>query len=110
MSEIARLFPEIDRYGDPVRTPQFVHHSQTSQDASISILPRHRTLQEKVLDAISACPMGLTDEQIVEVTELAPNTARPRRVELATKGLIESAGTRATKSGRQAQVWVVKNG
>lgn len=88
--------------------PKSVHHSQTSQDAAISVLPRHRTLQEIVLEAITEAPEGLTDEQIVEVTGLAPNTARPRRIELANKDLIESDGTRKTKSGRQAQIWKVK--
>lgn len=58
-----------------------------------------------VLDAIKASADGLTDEQIVSVTGLAPNTARPRRKELADGGLIEAIGTRLTVSGCRAQVW-----
>lgn len=109
------LFPEMEPVKIPTllqpwqrHSPPHIHHSQTSQDAAISVLPRHRTLQEKVLDAITAAPNGLNDEEIVEVTGLAPNTARPRRIELHNAGKIESAGTRATKSGRQAQIWVGK--
>ena len=109
-AEMFKLFP--GKKAKPLKPwqihPKFAHPSQTSQDAAISVLPVHRTLQEIVLDAISQAPMGLNDEEIATVTGLAPNTARPRRVELATKGLIESAGTRPTKSGRQAAVWTVK--
>jgi hypothetical protein len=36
-----------------------------------------------------------------------PSTVRPRRVELARKGLIVQSGTRRTTSGRMAGIWRV---
>lgn len=53
---------------------------------------------------------GATDEQIIEaVTFLgfAVNTIRPRRVELVRAGVVVDSGrVRATRSGRDAIVWV----
>ena len=113
-AKLIPLFPEMEEVKIPTllqpwqrHTPAFIHPSQTSQDASISILPRQTTLQQKVFKAIEDSD-GLTDEQIAEVTGLAPNTARPRRIELVNAGKIESTETRPTKSGRQAQVWTAK--
>jgi hypothetical protein len=109
-----RLFPDnvvelkpwqIHRMKD---TPRSIHPSQTSQDASISILHKQPSLQEKVYEAIRAAQKGLIDEEIAEVTGLAPNTSRPRRIELQVAGRIESLGTRPTKSGRKSQIWTVK--
>ena len=52
---------------------------------------------------------GLTDEDIATLTGLSPNTARPRRVALVMKGLVEDSGLRRkTRSGRKAIVWRVK--
>ncbi len=85
---------------------RFVHHSETSEAGR----PGRKTaaqMREQVYRAIAGAPMGLTDEEIVMVTGLGPNTARPRRVELATAGRIVPAGTRRTRSGRSAQVWAV---
>jgi predicted ArsR family transcriptional regulator len=48
---------------------------------------------------------ALTDEQIATRLNLAGNTARPRRIELVTAGLVEQAGTRKTASGRTAATW-----
>jgi hypothetical protein len=42
------------------------------------------------------------------VLEMSGNSIRPRIVELMEQGLIEEAGTRPTKSNRQATVYVVK--
>jgi hypothetical protein len=114
-AELIPLFPDMEPVKIPkllqpwqMHSPPSIHHSQESMDASISVLPKQKSLQMKVLEAIRTSLHGLTDEQLVEVTGLAPNTARPRRIELQQAGLIESCGTRATKSGRQAQVWTTK--
>lgn len=110
MSE--RLFPHnvVDIKPWQVHSPPSVHHSQESIDASITILPKRETLQRTVFEAIRISAHGLTDQEIVEVTGLKENTARPRRVELCEAGLITNAGTRPTTSGRQANVWIVKRG
>ena len=86
-------------------TPRFPMHSQTSMEASISILPKQNSLKMKVLALIREHPEGLTDELIALKLDLNPSTARPRRIELAEMGLIESHGTAPTTSGRKAQLW-----
>jgi hypothetical protein len=49
----------------------------------------------------------MTDEEITTRTGLAPNSVRPRRVELVARGLVKDSGMRRpTVSGRQATVWV----
>ena len=62
-------------------------------------------LQRRVLEFLAARPEGATDEEIIRGTGLNPSTARPRRIELARRGLIVEAGTRRTSSGRMASVW-----
>lgn len=110
-----RLFPDnvvelkpwqIHRMKD---TPRSIHPSQTSQDASISILHKQPSLQEKVYEAIRTAQKGLTDQELASVTNLAENTVRPRRVELANAQRIIPSGTRATKSGRQAVIWRIND-
>jgi len=86
----------------------FVHHSQTSQDASKIPAPTLQSRRKDVLEAIAKFPNGLTDLEISEVTGIDGSSARPRRVELLEDGLIESAGTRKARSGRQATVWILK--
>ena len=48
-----------------------------------------------------------TDEEIVAGTGLNPSTARPRRIELARRGLVQQAGEKKTSSGRKATSWRV---
>lgn len=51
---------------------------------------------------------GTTDEEMQWGLEMPANTQRPRRRELQLWGrIIDSGNTRATKSGRQAVVWVL---
>lgn len=64
-------------------------------------------LQRRVLEFLRARPEGATDEEIIAGTGLNPSTARPRRIELARRGLVVEAGTRRTSSGRSASVWRV---
>jgi hypothetical protein len=48
---------------------------------------------------------GATDEEMQHEIPMPASTQRPRRVELARKGLIVESGTRRTTSGRMAAVW-----
>jgi hypothetical protein len=58
-----------------------------------------------VLDLLKATPDGLTDEEQQRLLEMNPSTQRPRRIELARRGLVVTCGTRRTASGRNADVW-----
>jgi DNA-binding IclR family transcriptional regulator len=62
-------------------------------------------LQRKVLELLRATPEGLTDEEVQRRLDMNPSTQRPRRIELARRGLVVEAGTRKTVSGRMATVW-----
>lgn len=81
-------------------------HSITSMRAADSLDATTLTrLHRQVLAFLEARPEGATDEEIIAGTGLNPSTARPRRIELARRGLVVEAGTRKTRSGRMACVW-----
>lgn len=87
--------------------PPAIRTSATSQAAADAIRPNAATLRARVLEAIRARPEGLTDEEGQTVTGLEGNTYRPRRRELEKAGLVRlSLGTRLTRSGRAAAVWI----
>lgn len=48
-----------------------------------------------------------TDEEIATGLGMNPSTERPRRIELARRGLVVQDGTRRTNSGRMAVIWRV---
>lgn len=82
--------------------------SITSAQAADSLDARTlNALQRRVLEFITAQPDGATDEEIASGLGLNPSTARPRRIELARRGLIVEAGTRKTASKRNATAWRV---
>jgi hypothetical protein len=62
-------------------------------------------LQRRVLELLKATPEGLTDEEMQRRLGMNPSTQRPRRIELARRGMVVEAGTRKTVSGRNASVW-----
>ena len=64
-------------------------------------------MQRRVLELLAATPDGLTDEEQQRLLGMNPSTQRPRRIELARRGLVVEAGTRRTASGRMAVVWRV---
>lgn len=64
-------------------------------------------LQRRVLEFLRARPEGATDEEMQRGLGMNPSTQRPRRIELARRGLVVEAGTRRTASGRNASVWRV---
>jgi predicted ArsR family transcriptional regulator len=83
-----------------------VRGSATSREAADSLDARTlNALQRRVLEFVRARPEGATDEEIAAGLGLNPSTARPRRIELARRGLIVEAGVRKTASKRAAVVW-----
>jgi hypothetical protein len=64
-------------------------------------------MQRRVLVYIAGRADGATDEEIATALSLNPSTARPRRIELARRGLIVKCGTRRTTSRRLAALWRV---
>jgi len=82
-------------------------HSETSREASESMIPNAGTLRAKVFEFIkehSPC----TDEEIQIGLSMNPSTQRPRRVELLRSGLITASGYKLTRSGRKATAWISK--
>jgi transcription initiation factor IIE alpha subunit len=85
-----------------------VNGSMTSAQAADSLGPQTlNALQRRVLELLQATPEGLTDEEMQRRLGMNPSTQRPRRIELARRGLIVTGGTRKTASGRNADVWRV---
>jgi len=80
--------------------------SITSAQAADSLGPATlNAMQRRVLELLQATPEGLTDEEMQKRLGMNPSTQRPRRIELARRGLIVTGGTRKTASGRNADVW-----
>jgi hypothetical protein len=85
-----------------------VKGSATSAAAADSLVPKTlNALQRRVLELLRENPHGLTDEEQQAALAMNPSTQRPRRIELARRGLVVEAGTRRTASGRMATVWRV---
>lgn len=83
-----------------------VNGSMTSAQAADSLGPQTLTaLQRRVLELLQATREGLTDEEMQRRLGMNPSTQRPRRIELARRGMVVEAGTRKTSSGRNASVW-----
>lgn len=81
-----------------------VNGSITSAAAADSLSGKTlNALQRRVYEFIAWRPS--TDEEIAAELEMNPSTVRPRRIELARRGLIVEDGTRRTASGRMATVW-----
>jgi transcription initiation factor IIE alpha subunit len=88
-----------------------VNGSITSAQAADSLTPATlNATQRRVYELLAwRGETGATDEEMQAELEMSPNTQRPRRVELARRGMIvESGTTRRTASGRMATVWRVK--
>jgi hypothetical protein len=80
-------------------------HSRTSMQAADSLDAKAlNALQRKVLAWLVENGPA-TDEEMQGGLEMNPSTQRPRRIELARRGLVVEAGTRKTSSGRNASVW-----
>jgi hypothetical protein len=81
-----------------------VNGSATSAAAADSLGPATlNAMQRRVYELICRTPS--TDEEITNELEMNASTVRPRRVELAKRGLIVESGSRRTASGRMAVIW-----
>jgi hypothetical protein len=88
--------------------PPAQRHSRPSVEAAEAIRPSTNRLRQRVFDYIeSRGADGATDQECQKDLGMDESTQRPRRWELAQARLITQAGTRRTKSGRAATVWVV---
>lgn len=79
-----------------VASAPYQAHSFTSRIAAEEIAPHLPSIRRRVFDFIWQNP-GVTDKQIRQALSLNANTARPRRIELERKRLIEWTGE--SKSG-----------
>jgi transcription initiation factor IIE alpha subunit len=87
----------------PTRAPS-VNGSATSAAAADSLTPKTlNAMQRRVYEFLCRTPS--TDEEIADELSMNPSTVRPRRGELARRGLIVESGTRRTSSGRMATIW-----
>jgi hypothetical protein len=84
-----------------------VNGSATSAAAADSLSPATlNAMQRRVYEFLKwRGATGATDEEMQSEIPMPASTQRPRRVELARKGLIVECGTRRTTSGRMAVVW-----
>lgn len=80
----------------------------TSRDISnaayVSILPVVGSIKRRIIEHVYLTPS--TDDEIESALGVSHQTVSAARRTLVKNGLIERTGTlRATRSGRQAQVW-----
>lgn len=79
----------------------------TSEDAADHVWPRTGSQRWRLLTLLWNTPDGLTDEQMSTLSRIAPNSQRPRRVELVEAGwVVDSGERRETIGGSEAIVWV----
>ena len=95
--------------GVTIYSPPAQQHSVTSMQAADALdTKRLNALHRQVLAFLrQRGDLGATDEEMQLGIPMAPSTQRPRRVELARRGLLVEAGVRKTSSGRNANVWRV---
>ena len=79
----------------------------TSHDAAESIEGDHAARMEKIaLEAISASPFGLNNQELVSATGLPWPSITPRVAPLVRKGLVINSGEkRLGPRGKQCIVW-----
>jgi transcription initiation factor IIE alpha subunit len=91
-----------------IKAPPAQRHSETSRAAAASLTPAKLTGDRlRIYRYLRTRPDGATDEEIAAALTMNANTERPRRIELQKIGMIRLSGTRATASGRKANVWRV---
>lgn len=83
------------------------NRTETSREAATAIEPHLGPLQAKLMQHLdSAGASGATDQEMQAALKMDPSTQRPRRIELARRGLIVQSGHRKTKANRRAVVWL----
>jgi hypothetical protein len=98
----------MSKYGDP--TQYFHHDDPMSRAAYNSIKPSKEILRAKVVGYIKAQGMfGSTCDELERELDLSHQTASARVTEAKIKGeIVDSGMKRATRSGRNAHVYVVQ--
>lgn len=82
--------------------PPYVASSDTSKAASRSMRGSANVIRERIYSFLQ---LGATCDYVEQELGLRHQTASARIRELFLAGRIESIGTRATRSGRMANVW-----
>jgi len=99
------------RYKRRLETPNAYvssSHPQTSRDAVKKARMTSGSRRKTIFDLIKRHrEMGLCDHEIIDLTGLSPNTARPTRISLMKDGFVVNSGrTRKTPEGNDAIVWI----
>lgn len=98
---------QLSMFGEPPTLP-FQPHSDTSRAAAESKRFTAGTDKARVLELLTGCLSGLTDEEMQRKLKMNPSTQRPRRIELMMEEKVRNSGkTRNTSSGRPAVIWEV---
>lgn len=107
---IVRSMDKSDEYAVHDKLP-FVP-TDTSEDAANSFdAVVVRSDERRVLDLIGHHEVGMTDDELEVISGMSHQTVSARRNGLVRKGLVRDSGfRRATRSGRQAIVWVLGQG
>ena len=80
----------------------------TSREAAVRIETEVGRLQGQVLDALRVRGAeGATDDELEVLLGLRHQTVSARRRELVLLGRVRPTGSRPTRSGRRAKVWVL---
>lgn len=93
--------------------PEVSGTRDTSAAALAAVLPKASGQRARVLNVfdrqrrlrIDGPESGATDVQLVNVTNLPPNSVRPRRGELVAQGWLEDSGDRREHRGHDHIVW-----
>jgi hypothetical protein len=96
----------------PRPVPEYVHGSETSRAAAVSMRDHVGDQALQVFEVFKAAgAKGATCDEVEERTGLPHQSASARVNWLKDSRrawIIDSGATRATRSGRQATVWVVR--
>jgi hypothetical protein len=90
----------------PRREPMAPASNNTTSLAAAKAIRPHRAKQREDVFKVYARPEGGTDDEVRAITEIVPDSIRPRRRELIEANrVVDSGETRLTQSGRRAIVW-----
>lgn len=82
---------------------------EVSNMAHDSVKPHKGTMASKIVGALFKSPM--TDDELEVLLGMSHQSVSAGRRGLVKKGVVEPTGElRPTRSGRQAQVWRIKDG
>ena len=82
-----------------------VRGSATSAAAADALTAKALTRMHRQVLAYLEQHGPATDEEMQAALAMNPSTQRPRRIELARRGLVVEAGEKRTRSGRRATAW-----